>query len=181
MSLKEIEINFEEPYNKWADKIIDSLESHKIIYDTMMINRIQKSIIEKVNLYLIQVGYKPKDHLSYRINLVDRLKREGLKLSIRSNEILWKYLEYFLDLDDYTNCFDVEIIIGDYDKATKDMIFVSIRPNKINFAKEALIETNKHKINKENLDLVRKLNEQEKDEKIELILKVLDRLVEEED
>lgn len=181
MKLKEIEFIYDEPYEKWAKKITHALDSRRIIYDSMMINRIQSSVIKKCESYLLSVGYKPQNHLSYRKNLVSRLSREGLKLSIKSNRILWKYLEYFIDLDDYTKCFDVEIIVDDLEKATKDTIFISVQTDQINLAKEALIETNKHKINKENLDLVRKLNEIQKDEKIDLILKVLDNLVEEED
>lgn len=179
--LKEIEINFEETYDIWADKIIQGLEARDILYNELIINRIQQSIRIKVNSYLISIGYKPKENLSYRKNLIKRLKKEGLKLTIKSNKILWKYLEYFLDIDDYTKCFDVSIEIDDLILASKDTIFVSVKSDKINLAKEALIETNKHKLNKENLDLVRKLNEQEKDPKIDLILKVLENFIEEED
>lgn len=130
---------------------------------------------------MFSVGYKPKDNLSYRKNLVDRLKREGLKLSIISNRILWLYLEYFLDLDDYTDCFDISIVVDNIEVATKNTIFISVKQDKINLAKEALIETDKHAINKENLELVKKLNEEEKDPKIDLILKVLENFIQEED
>lgn len=181
MTNPEIEIKYEETYDKWADTIRKGLEARNIVYDSKMINRIQNSIKIKVNTYLINVGYKPKENLGYREGLIYRLKKEGLKLTIKSNKTLWKYLEYFLDLDDYTNCFDVQIEIGDLEVATKDTIFISVKSDKINLAKEALIETNKHKLNKENLDLVRKLNEQEKDPKIDLILKVLENFIEEED
>lgn len=181
MNHSEIEIKFDEPYNKWADKIIEGLENHNIIYDTMMINRIQKSIVNKANSYLINIGYKPKDHLSYRVNLVSRIKREGLKFSIKSNKLLWKYLEYFLDLEDYKDCFDIEIIVDNYDKAIKDTIFISVKQDHINLAKDALIKSNNYKINKENLDILKKLNTLQKDKKIDLILKILENLIEEED
>lgn len=181
MHLEEIEIKYEEAYDRWADRIANALDKRNIVYDSKMINRIQKSVIDKTDAYLISVGYKPKDNLGYREGLVYRLKKEGLKLTIRSNRILWKYLEYFLDLDDYTNCFDIQIEIGDINIATKDTIFISVKSDKINLAKEALIETNKHKLNKENINLVKQLNEQEKDPKIDLIIKVLENFIREED
>ena len=181
MKNPEIEIRYEETYDRWAKEISNILEKRHIVYDTKTINRIQQSILKKTNDYLFSVGYKPKDNLSYRKNLVDRLKREGLKLSIISNRILWLYLEYFLDLDDYTDCFDISIVVDNIEVATKNTIFISVKQDKINLAKEALIETDKHAINKENLELVKKLNEEEKDLKIDLILKVLENFIQEED
>lgn len=177
----EIEIKYDESYDVWAKKIAHVLDKREIFYDSKTINRIQSSIVKQCESYLLSVGYKPQNHLSYRKNLMSRLSREGLTLSIKSNRILWLYLEHFLDLDDYTKCFDIEIVIDNIEKATKDTIFISVRQDKINLAKEALIETDKHKINKQNLDLVKKLNEQEKDPKIDLILKVLENFIEEED
>ena len=178
---KQIELKYDESYNKWAEKIERGLDRNNVAHTSTMINRIQSSAIKKCESYLLSIGYKPRNHLSYRKNLASRLASEGLKLSIKSNRILWLYLDYFLDIDDYTNCFDVEVIIDNIEVATKNTIFISVKQDKINLAKEALIETNKHKINKQNLDLVRKLNEVQKDKKIDIILKVLDNLVEEED
>ena len=124
-TLNEININFEENYNIWANKIIQCLEARDILYTEFMIDRIQRSIRLKVHQYLTEVGYKPKDHKGYRTGLVNRLKKEGLKLTIKSNEILWKYLEYFLDVDDYTKCFDVQIEVDDLVLASKDSIFIT--------------------------------------------------------
>lgn len=179
--MNEIEINYEETYDVWAKNISNILEERNIIYDEKMINRIQHSILIKTNNFLISVGYKPKENLSYRKGLIERLTKNGLKLTIQSNRILWKYLEYFLDLEDYTKCFDVSIDINDYEIATKDMIFVSVKQDQINYEVPALVESNHKKINKETLDVLKKLSERVNDEKLNLIIDILDNLVEEED
>ena len=156
--MNEIEINYEETYDVWAKNISNILEERNIIYDEKTINRIQHSILVKTNNFLTSVGYKPKENLSYRRGLVQRLAKEGLKLNIKSNRVLWKYLEYFLDLDDYTKCFDVSIDIDNYEIATKDMIFVSVKQDQINYEVPALVESEHKKVNKETLDVLKKLN-----------------------
>ena len=179
--MNEIEINYEETYDVWAKNISNILEERNIIYDEKTINRIQHSILVKTNNFLTSVGYKPKENLSYRRGLVQRLAKEGLKLNIKSNRVLWKYLEYFLDLDDYTKCFDVSIDIDNYEIATKDMIFVSVKQDQINYEVPALVESEHKKVNKETLDVLKKLNERVNDKKLNLIIDILDNLVEEED
>lgn len=124
--INEVVIEYGMPIEYWKKAFIDGLEEHGVIYDDKMITNICASLSATINVYLSSMGYRPKSTLQYRKGLSARLWEAGLKLEISTNRVMWKYLEYFTDVEDYSPCFNIEIKICDYEKATKDMIFVGV-------------------------------------------------------
>ena len=124
--LKEVEIEYGTPMEMWKKNLKDGLEEHGIVYDDNMITNMCSSLCSKISEYLTKMGYRPKSTIHYRKGLSARLYANGLKLEIVTNRVMWKYLEYFTDVEDYSPCFDLDIKICDYEKATKDMLFVGV-------------------------------------------------------
>lgn len=127
--LEEIEIEYDTPYDQWQSVIIDCLNARDIVYNMELPEMICRSLKQSIFNKLKEWKYKPKETLQYRQGLVRKLKREGLKLSITSNNILWKYLEYFTDVENYSACFNISMIVIDYEKASNNLIFVGVSDN----------------------------------------------------
>ena len=126
--MKEIEIDFSAYYDKWVNNIEEGLRSRDIAFDTTLPLTICSSLRRTVCKFLSKRGYRPIDNFTYRSSLAKRLAKEGLKLEIRSNRLLWKYLEYFTDLDDYSLCFDIQVCIADLDKARMHNVDIKKTP-----------------------------------------------------
>lgn len=126
--MEEIDIDFSAYYDKWVNSIEQGLKSRDIVFDNTLPLTICNSLRRTICKFLSDRGYRPIDNYVYRKNLTKRLKAQGLKLEIRSNRILWKYLEYFTDLDDYSLCFDIRICICDLDKAKQSNINITKTP-----------------------------------------------------
>lgn len=124
--MREIEIEFDTYYDEWQLNISNVLNEHDIIYKAELPMIICRSLKNTIYNKLRDWGYKPRDTLEYREQLVKKLKRKGLRLQIKSNKILWKYLEYFTDIEDYSLCFDISMIIEDFEKASDSIIFLNI-------------------------------------------------------
>lgn len=124
--MKQIKIPFDTYYDTWQSIIIDTLNENDIIYNKELPSIICRSLKHTINKKLREWYYKPRDTLYYRQSLIKKLKKQGLNLQIQSNRILWKYLEYFTDVEDYSLCFDIEIVIEDFEKATENIIFVNV-------------------------------------------------------
>ena len=124
--------NFEIPFNSnlytWFNIIKKAFKTNNIIYSDRIINNMCKSLNYIIIKYLSSMGYRPKNTYEYRVDLAKRLRKYGLKIYIRSNKLLWEYLECFEDLEDYSKCFDISIEIEDLEKACKDIIYVSVKP-----------------------------------------------------
>lgn len=133
--LEEIEIIYSSTQEEWREAFKKGLDEHGIIYTDEMITNMCVSLNNTIYRYLTFIGYRPKFTHQYRVGFTKRMGDAGLKLSIYTNNLMWKYLEYFTDIKDYSKCFDINIVISDYDMATKDMIFVGVsRDNKIGVA-----------------------------------------------
>lgn len=127
--MKDIVFKFADNIDDWKLTIIDSLQKASITYDNIMLNNMCNSLNTAILRYLTKVGYRPNKTQSYRLGLLKRLSKYGLGVKMTTNNIFWKYLEYFTDIEDYSKCFNVEIIIENVEIATKDLIFVGVKTN----------------------------------------------------
>ena len=124
--INETKLKYDATIEEWKDNLRNGLEEHGVIYNDNMLNNMCSSLSRVLINYLTSMGYRPKANYSYRKGLASRLDKEGLEVSIKTNRIMWKYLEYFTDVVEYDICFDVEIKICDLEKAVKDMIFIGV-------------------------------------------------------
>lgn len=128
--MKDIIIQYDTYYDKWISIIRSALEERNINHDDKMIQFIFDSLKNKVEEFLKEKGYEPTKLFLWRKDFVKKLKSYGMKLDIKSNDILWKYLEYFTDVEDYSKCFDVKIIISDWNKASKYITVEDVKNKK---------------------------------------------------
>lgn len=128
MNYKQFTIQFDTPYEKWVEDIKQGLDNNGILYDTEVPINICKSLILTTNKVLKFNGHKPRKYFYYRCNVVKKLRTMNKRLEIKSNNTLWKCLEYFTDLKDFSSCFDINI--------------VSLNGNKLNTDNTATIKTN---------------------------------------
>ena len=105
----DVKIKYDEPTSSWGTQFKEALDENGIIYDEQMILNICRSLDNTVCDFLYANGYKPRPNLSYRVGLIKRLRKNGLTLSITTNYVFWKYLEYFTDITDYSKCFNIKI------------------------------------------------------------------------
>ena len=159
MKLNQIEIQYDTYYDKWLQCIQQGLNEHDIIYQPELPTVICQSVKVNVDKYLKNNGYRPKKYFYYRKDLASRLRKYGLKLQIKSNNVLWKYLEYFTDIEDYSLCFDIGIVVYDVQKAMKDCIFVLVDNNIVGIPKQP-INTDKHINMVEQINFLRQYNKQ---------------------
>lgn len=153
--MKDIVFKFADNVDDWKLTIIDSLQKASITYDNIMLNNMCNSLNTAILRYLTKVGYRPNKTQSYRLGLLKRLSKYGLGVKMTTNNIFWKYLEYFTDVEDYSKCFNIEILIVNVEKATKDLIFVGVKTNKDNLEiKQPTYSEDYAKIT-EKLDLVK--------------------------
>lgn len=129
--MKDIIINYTDSFTNWENKFKEKLDEAGVLHTDEMIYNICSSLSNTIIAYLSANGYRPNNTYSYRVGLAKRLEKHGLAISIRTNALLWKYLEYFTDLTDYSKCFDIKIYIDNIDIATKDLIFVGVSTNKL--------------------------------------------------
>lgn len=122
----DIVIKYDTDHNEWKDIIKYTLTQNEIKYNQLMLDNIFRSLILAIDNFLIFAKYKPKNTLEYRKRLIDKLHKYNLELNITSNKTLWKYLEYFNDLDDYKKGFNISIDIKDINKCMDDLIFVNV-------------------------------------------------------
>lgn len=120
--MKQINLEFNDFYDNWLKIIIQGLREHDIVFDEQLPINICNSVKSNVRAFIINLGYSPKNTIYYRVNFLNRLRNNGLDLVIQSNELLWKYLEYFTDLDNYDKCFDIRLIVINKEKAAKSTI-----------------------------------------------------------
>lgn len=120
--MKQINLEFDDFYDNWLKIIIQGLRERDIVFNEQLPVNICNSVKSSVKAFIINLGYSPRDTIYYRKNFLNRLKNNGLDLVIQSNELLWKYLEYFIDLDNYDKCFDIRLIIINKAKAAKSTI-----------------------------------------------------------
>lgn len=120
--MKQINLKYADFYDNWVKVITQGLRDHDIVFDDQLPITICNSVKSDVRAFIINLGYTPKNTIYYRLGFIDRLNKQGLDLVIQSNNILWKYLEYFTDLDDFSNCFDIRLIVIDKIKASKSVV-----------------------------------------------------------
>lgn len=153
--MRDIILKFDDTISGWKDTFIEGLEQAGIVYDDTMLNNMCNSLNNAIIRYLTRMGYKPNKTQSYRLGLIKRLYKYGLGVHMATNRIFWKYLEYFTDVEDYSKCFNIEILIVNVEKATKDLIFVGVKTNKDNLEiKQPTYSEDYAKIT-EKLDLVK--------------------------
>lgn len=107
--MKQITIKYDTQYSSWLKQIENGLNRKNILYSKQMSKKICTYLRLSVRGYLFRNGYKPNDTITYRKELVKRLNNDNKYIIIKSNNNLWKVLEYFIDLDKYPNCFDIFI------------------------------------------------------------------------
>lgn len=175
-------ISFTDDIKEWKHILIENLKENNIDYNDSIITNILNSINYKINKYLLSIGYKPKNSITYRKDLEKRLYKKGLFVWIRSNKLLGKYLEYFTDIEDYTKCFDVEIKVIDRDKLSKNMYFVQLRDdNRISFGADLLNHSEKYLNLVNNLELLKEINKNKQDKTLNIIIDIFEGLLFKED
>lgn len=127
--MKEVYIKYDSSTDDWKECLKVGLEEHGVIYNDTMLSNMCNSLESTTIKFLTDAGYKPRKGLMYRRGFITRISKHGLTLSIKTNYIFWKYLEYFNDLTDYSKCFDISIDIDNLELATKDMIFIGVNTN----------------------------------------------------
>ena len=128
--INETKLKYEDTLEEWKNKLKEGLEEHGVVYNDEMLSNMCSSLNRALVNYLTEMGYRPTANYSYRKGLARRLDKEGLEVSIKTNRIMWKYLEYFTDIKEYDICFDIEIKICDLEKAMRDMIFIGVNTDK---------------------------------------------------
>lgn len=121
-----LNFKYDDTFDDWKQEFKRGLNAQGVIYTDDMITNLVRSLDLTIIKYLTSLYYKPKSNWSYRRGFIKRVSKHGLDLSIKSNETLWKYLEYFTDLTDYSKCFDIELYIANVEVATKDVIIVGV-------------------------------------------------------
>ena len=174
--INETKLKYDDTIEGWKNNLKLGLEEHGVVYDDTMLNNMCSSLSRVLINYLTDMGYRPKANYSYRKGLANRLYKLGLEVSIATNRIMWKYLEYFTDVVEYDICFDVEIRICDLEKATKDMIFVGVNTdNPKGIAKHPKISEEYASITNK-LDILKMLIKRQSDPKVmvELTTQILE-------
>lgn len=184
MSFSEIEINYDTYYDIWLRSIETALKERDIQqWNENLPVIICKSLRKTVEKYLINLNYKPRNQLEYRKKLVKRLDECGLQLIIRSNKILWLYLDYFTDLTDYSKCFDIKICVKDIDKALSKVTYksINIADNVIEGLFELPRSTQNQVIIDRKIEMLKQKATSEQNRNLKLIADILDMLNERED
>lgn len=127
--MKDIKLKYDDTIENWKLTFKENLEQMGIVYTDEMLFNMCSSLNNSLIIYLTKMGYRPNLSYSYRVGLTKRLSKHGLALSITTNRLFWKYLEYFTDLDNYSSCFNIDIEVVDKELATKDLIFVGVKTN----------------------------------------------------
>ena len=162
----DVKIKYDEPTSSWGTQFKEALDENGIIYDEQMILNICRSLDNTVCDFLYANGYKPRPNLSYRVGLIKRLRKNGLTLSITTNYVFWKYLEYFTDITDYSKCFNIKIEIENLELATKDLIFVSVNTDhKTAFVEQPTLSEEYTKV-KDKLNFLRGLVDKDADKRL---------------
>ena len=118
--LQQINIIYESEYTDWFNNIKDTLILNNIWTNKDLINTIYNSVQNQViDLLKNTKGFRPNSNYSYRQMVAKRLKKQNIRIEIKSNKILWIYLQYFKDLTDYSKCFVVHFINIDTKKEVK--------------------------------------------------------------
>lgn len=110
-----IVINYDDSYDDWYTSILRIIQDANYVPSSFISNNILYSLQKQTKDYLLQMGYRPADYLSYRKELVKRLAKNGLVFDIVSNDTLWNYLSVFTDAIDYSECFDIGFKVVDLD------------------------------------------------------------------
>ena len=150
--MKDLRFKYDDTIDNWKCVFKEGLEQAGIIYDDEMISNMCGSLSSKIIKYLTLMGYRPNNTYSYRVGLARRLGKEGLAMKITTNKIFWKYLEYFTDIEDYSKCFNVEVVVDNIELATKDLIFVGVKTNKSH------LEINQPTYSEEYAEITKKLD-----------------------
>lgn len=172
MNLEQIEIQYDTYYDDWLDRI-DAVLKHKHIKNHDDISaRICRSL-RNITDYFLQInGFRPKNYLSYRKTLIRRLNDYGLCFKITSNDTLWKYLEYFTDVDDYSKCFDVRIIVKDMYVAADKCKYKLVNNEIVGFI-EPTVKTEEYDTIKNELYILENKAAMTKDSNLKHIVKIL--------
>lgn len=112
-------INYEDSYDDWYTSILRVIQEANFVPSSSISNNILYSLQRQTKDYLLKMGYRPADYLSYRKELVKRLAKNGLVFDIVSNDTLWNYLSVFTDAIDYSECFDIGFRIVDLNLVNK--------------------------------------------------------------
>lgn len=152
-----LNFKYDDTFDDWKQEFKRGLDVMGIIYNDEMLTNLVSSLDKTITKYLLSLYYKPRSYLSYRKGFLSRVRKHGLDLSIRTNDLLWKYLEYFTDLTDYSKCFDIELYIADVEVATKDIIFVGVKGQDLQVGIPQPIYEKEYVEIRNKLDLVKEL------------------------
>lgn len=122
MNKVQIQIRYDTYYDNWINTIKIALDCNGINYNDNLLKLIFNSLVYSVQQYLLEMGYKPRNKFVYRQGLVKKLKHDNLYLQIQSNNLLWLYLDYFTDLEDYSKCFDIQIVTYTQEQTLEERI-----------------------------------------------------------
>ena len=164
--MKDIIINYTDSFTNWENKFKEKLDEAGVLHTDEMIYNICSSLSNTIIAYLSANGYRPNNTYSYRVGLAKRLEKHGLAISIRTNALLWKYLEYFTDITDYSKCFNIKIEIENLELATKDLIFVSVNTDhKAAFVEQPTLSEEYTKV-KDKLNFLKGLVDKDADKRL---------------
>lgn len=128
--MKQIVLRYDDFYDNWVKIITQCLRDNDVIFNENLPLILCENVKVDARAFVIKLGYTPKNNVYYRVNLINRLKSQGLDMCIESNDILWKYLEYFTDIDDFSKCFDINLVVVNKDKAIKSKVLLNMTDNK---------------------------------------------------
>lgn len=106
----QIKLDYLDSYLQWyvdLTKIV-TLEN-KQIYSSQTFQLIIESLNKQIFKFLLNLNKKPKCTKDYKQNLVNFLRRKNKYISIETNRNFWLYIDTFVDLEDYSKAFDIEI------------------------------------------------------------------------
>lgn len=106
----QIKLDYLDSYLQWyvdLTKIV-TLEN-KQIYSSQTFQLIIESLNKQIFEFLLNLNKKPKCTKDYKQNLVNFLRRKNKYISIETNRNFWLYIDTFVDLEDYSKAFDIEI------------------------------------------------------------------------
>lgn len=173
--MEDVILKYDDTLNNWRNTFKEALDNAGIVNDETMLSSMVRSLNLALKTYLTNMGYRPNATYSYRKGLTQRLKTHGLKINIKTNYIFWKYLEYFTDVEDYSNCFDISIDIENIEVATKDMLFFAVNIDQPKGVVQQPIHCIEYTEVRNKLDFVKTLVEKSADERI--IKDMLDHII----
>lgn len=128
--MKQIVLRYDDFYDNWVKIITQCLRYNEVVFNENLPLLLCENVKVDARAFVIKLGYTPKNNVYYRVNLINRLKSQGLDMCIESNDILWKYLEYFTDIDDFSKCFDINLVVINKDKAIKSKVLLNMTDDK---------------------------------------------------